>query len=325
MLIRKSKFIAWQLFAVGLWLLSSLHGECFWNAEPRGLTAVKPAELRCLNSSSVPRGEAIHPVGPVAKANPLRFSNKYANDQTDLLYYGYRYYNPSAGRWLSRDPIGEDGGKHLYAVWRNDFVNKFDLFGLCPCSLSAPGSGPGSAAAACQAAIDAVKKNGGPRDIPDKAGCPDCQKTVDNLLANPNFILKPILAKFNKKCPRPPVVCRNCSGKGGSYDGTEIVICVKQGMGVGDYEYSQTLAHELTHALQRCSSTPQNCKDLLKAEMEAYTCGHDGPPTFDNMYPRAIGSSCGVDPTPCSPSEVQKLYDEMQEWYNKAKDGFLCQ
>ena len=36
----------------------------------------------------------------MAKANPFRFSTKYQDDETDLLYYGYRYYDASKGRWL---------------------------------------------------------------------------------------------------------------------------------------------------------------------------------------------------------------------------------
>jgi RHS repeat-associated protein len=61
-----------------------------------------------------PFGEVIRATGPMAKANPVRFSTKYQDDETDLLYYGYRYYNASTGRWPSRDPIGERGGKNLY-------------------------------------------------------------------------------------------------------------------------------------------------------------------------------------------------------------------
>jgi RHS repeat-associated protein len=57
-----------------------------------------------------PFGEAIRSTGPMAKANPFRFSTKYQDDETDLLYYGYRYYSTSTGRWLSRDPIAESGG-----------------------------------------------------------------------------------------------------------------------------------------------------------------------------------------------------------------------
>ena len=34
-------------------------------------------------------------------------STKYFDDETELVYYGYRYYNPGTGRWTRRDPIGE--------------------------------------------------------------------------------------------------------------------------------------------------------------------------------------------------------------------------
>ncbi|MEI6394028.1 MAG: RHS repeat-associated core domain-containing protein [Verrucomicrobiota bacterium] len=54
-----------------------------------------------------PFGEVIRATGPIAKANPFRFSTKYQDDETDLLYYGYRYEKD--GRWLSRDPLTEPG------------------------------------------------------------------------------------------------------------------------------------------------------------------------------------------------------------------------
>ena len=38
------------------------------------------------------------------------WSTKYKDVETELLYYGYRYYNSDSGRWLSRDPIDEQGG-----------------------------------------------------------------------------------------------------------------------------------------------------------------------------------------------------------------------
>ncbi len=43
---------------------------------------------------------------------------------------GFRYYNPSTGRWLNRDPIGELGGNNLYRVVHNDCVNRVDPLGL---------------------------------------------------------------------------------------------------------------------------------------------------------------------------------------------------
>ena len=40
------------------------------------------------------------------------------------------YYNPSTGRWLSRDPIAERGGANLYGFVGNDGVNRVDRLGL---------------------------------------------------------------------------------------------------------------------------------------------------------------------------------------------------
>jgi RHS repeat-associated protein len=67
--------------------------------------------------------------GPAAAINPFRFSTKYEDPETSLLYYGYRFYNPSTGRWLSRDPIEEAGGMNLYAYVENDPINYIDTDG----------------------------------------------------------------------------------------------------------------------------------------------------------------------------------------------------
>jgi RHS repeat-associated protein len=67
-----------------------------------------------------PFGEVIRATGPMSKVNPFRFSTKYQDDETDLVYYGYRYYNPSTGRWLSGDPIGEDAFYGIYCGTKTD-------------------------------------------------------------------------------------------------------------------------------------------------------------------------------------------------------------
>ena len=76
-----------------------------------------------------PFGEPIRVTGPAAEANPFRWSTKFTDTETGLVYYGYRYYNPGTGRWINRDPLGEEGGKNLCAVSGNDLVNKIDALG----------------------------------------------------------------------------------------------------------------------------------------------------------------------------------------------------
>jgi RHS repeat-associated protein len=77
-----------------------------------------------------PFGELIRATGPMASANPFRFSTKFTDDETDLVCYGYRYYSTSLGRWLSRDPLEEDGGMNLYGFVGNNPNNRIDAFGL---------------------------------------------------------------------------------------------------------------------------------------------------------------------------------------------------
>ncbi len=77
-----------------------------------------------------PFGEVIRATGPMAKANPYRFSTKYQDDETDLIVYPYRPYSPSTGRWLSRDPLEEADGPAIYAYTHNDPLDFADPFGL---------------------------------------------------------------------------------------------------------------------------------------------------------------------------------------------------
>jgi RHS repeat-associated protein len=69
----------------------------------------------------------------------FEFSTKYHDSETGLLYYGYRYYDPTAGRWLNRDPIEESGGVNLYGFVGNDGVNRWDLLGWASSKPSSVG------------------------------------------------------------------------------------------------------------------------------------------------------------------------------------------
>jgi RHS repeat-associated protein len=82
-----------------------------------------------------PFGEPLRATGAVAKANPFRFSTKYCDEETGLVYYGYRYYQPLTAKWLTRDPIGEIGGINLTNFVFNyptTFIDKLGLSVLSP-------------------------------------------------------------------------------------------------------------------------------------------------------------------------------------------------
>jgi RHS repeat-associated protein len=77
-----------------------------------------------------PFGEPLRATGAMAEGNPFRFSTKYQDQEAELLYYGYRYYQQVTGGWLNRDPIGERGGLNLYRLAGNNPVDLIDALGL---------------------------------------------------------------------------------------------------------------------------------------------------------------------------------------------------
>ncbi len=77
-------------------------------------------------------GNTLSATGPMAAFFSHRFSTKYFDDDTGLYYYGYRWYSPWLGRWISRDPIEEDGGENLYAFCNNSPFVFIDAYGDKP-------------------------------------------------------------------------------------------------------------------------------------------------------------------------------------------------
>ena len=67
--------------------------------------------------------------GNMAQENKFRFSCEYMDDELGLIYYNYRHLNPRDGRWISRDPIAEQGGWNLFAFVNNNGIINFDYLG----------------------------------------------------------------------------------------------------------------------------------------------------------------------------------------------------
>jgi RHS repeat-associated protein len=61
--------------------------------------------------------------------NPWRYRSKHT-DETGLIYFGERYYDPRIGRWISCDPKGFEDNINLYLFVLNNPLIYVDLYGL---------------------------------------------------------------------------------------------------------------------------------------------------------------------------------------------------
>jgi RHS repeat-associated protein len=61
--------------------------------------------------------------------NPIRFQGQYLDEETGLHYNRHRYYDPHSGRFVSKDPIGLNGGNNLHQYAPNP-IEWIDPLGL---------------------------------------------------------------------------------------------------------------------------------------------------------------------------------------------------
>jgi RHS repeat-associated protein len=95
-----------------------------------------------------PYGNTLYAVGPLAAANPYRFSGKEWHAASGLYDYGFRQYQPNLQRWLNQDPIQELGGFNLYGFVGNSPPNYVDSYGMLYGGAAVVGKGLAEAAVA---------------------------------------------------------------------------------------------------------------------------------------------------------------------------------
>jgi RHS repeat-associated protein len=65
--------------------------------------------------------------------NPFQYTGREVDPETGLNYYRARYYDPTAGRFLSEDPIGFGAdGTNFYRYGQNNPISLSDPQGTCP-------------------------------------------------------------------------------------------------------------------------------------------------------------------------------------------------
>ena len=118
---------------VGGLLMANISGtNCFATYDGNGnITALINAADKSLAAryEYSPYGELLRETGLLAHQNPFRFSTKYWDDESGLVYYNYRFYSPVFGRWINRDPSGEKDNRNLHGFVRNNPLITIDING----------------------------------------------------------------------------------------------------------------------------------------------------------------------------------------------------
>jgi len=94
-----------------------------------------------------------------ALGNRYCFQGREIDWATKLYYFRARWYDPGTGRWLSKDPIGIEGGLNLYVFCDNNPVNFVDPEGLTVKSKAK------AVVLAAQISIQTVYQEAGPKVV----------------------------------------------------------------------------------------------------------------------------------------------------------------
>lgn len=104
---------------------------------------------------------------------PFLFQGQYYDAETELAYNRFRYYDVESGNYISKDPLGLNGGFALYA-YVSDSNFFIDILGL----VKAKGAGTGRW-------MNRVKKDGTPfkKPGPKSKGTGDHNAKIDQIIA----------------------------------------------------------------------------------------------------------------------------------------------
>lgn len=83
-----------------------------------------------------PYGES-QTIGPDATGNPIQYTSR-ENDGTGLYFYRARYYDTVLKGFVSRDPIGQQGGRNEFSYVGGDPISLVDPEGLAACLVMFP-------------------------------------------------------------------------------------------------------------------------------------------------------------------------------------------
>ena len=178
--------------------------------------------------------------------HPPQWSSEVHDPDLALVYYNYRYYNPTDGRWTRRDPIGIRGGVNEYWYVGNTPIGTNDQLG------NIFSQNQDSCCSKCEEYIRLKKEAYAPKiqEIEDM-GCSlviECKDFTSALgltgwLSERNRIIR-------------------------------IQISCKEGARQPQNSHLDTFGHELTHAYDRCHGDMRfGYESAIRTEVRAYLVG----------------------------------------------------
>jgi len=292
-------------------------------------------------------GNATASSGNYHLVNPFRFSTKYWDDETSLGYWGYRYYGPRLGRWMTRDPSGERAALALYGFLANAPGSRIDATGLDDMTPQTVQKLCGDAITAANTARAEYEKNP-PPPLSDKDS-KDCSEAWAKVQGEASRENKPLMDDTRahrgrptsvlggyywdmrqNNCPPPPIVCACCQkGVHAFYVPNTITLCWNNLKDKGDSAIRVALTHEVLHSLEWCmgkTRPPSECEKALQDELIAYYCESGMGVTcqdFDSCLPNAINSS--RDGKMCKQASAidEKMLQRLRTWFDQNK-FMLC-
>jgi RHS repeat-associated protein len=104
-------------------------GTYYVRSDHRGdIVSVRSGTSTVASLSYAPFGELRTATGSYTPR--FRFSSKEYEATVGLSYFGYRWYDPTAGVWTTKDPLGIAGGLNAHRFCNNSPINYIDPFGL---------------------------------------------------------------------------------------------------------------------------------------------------------------------------------------------------
>lgn len=110
--------------------VTAANGASYLHADGLGsIVAASDATSRLTAAQLYDAWGQPHPTARLGSLGQYGYTGREP-DETGLIYYRARYYDPGIGRFTQRDPIGLKGGLNLYSYVRNNPVNLVAPSGL---------------------------------------------------------------------------------------------------------------------------------------------------------------------------------------------------